>query len=624
MRFPGGVGFRFAIFALVAALAGCGGSSGNQTPLASGMSPVIPGSAPLASRIRPFDTPPPSGFAGTRIYFEHSLICDNGVLIASFVKQYGISTIYVPVANDDIISLLAGNPNTVKNLNAMAAVARVYIVTGDVSWLSTPTIVPTDVTSLTQIATMYPQFAGVLYAVDPEAATGWDSSKRQAIVTQFFTLEQTLLAAPGASNFKETHFLAHADYATIHNGGSKGPTMIAQLQKPTGVTGTVVVVPGGSASVQLTNITPALPLLTKQFRIEASTSKYGGNSYYGQSPSYLQSNLSQLRQSVYAQNPKLESIEVNGWNDLYNSLQTILPQPPVFNGVLASGPLVPATGTTYLGGYINPTGGGGTPAGTLAFENQIGRPLAYNMHFYGFKHQFPGPAEIDDINHGRIPLIAWNCGDTDNNMALGKDDGVLINRAKVIKAFGHPIMIRWFWEMNLDDTNNQPRTQCYDPNTDLPNGYFSPMKYIAAWRHMRYIFQKEGVTNVVWLWCVANAHGGPGQYYPGDSLVDWVGMDDYDTNDVPMYNTFYILSNELSQFQEKPFMVTETGAHASEQPTFLTGAASELQTQFPQVRALGYLDSVGSFQNWVLTQQGLTDFITFAKDPYMSAMAPSP
>jgi beta-mannanase len=208
-------------------------------------------------------------------------------------------------------------------------------------------------------------------------------------------------------------------------------------------------------------------------------------------------------------------------------------------------------------------------------------------------------------------------------VAAGDDDAIIIRRAKAIKAFGKPIMIRWFWEMNLDDTNNAPRTQCYDRSSDLPGGYFAPGPYLKAWAHIRAVFASQGVTNVVWLWCVANAHGGPAQYYPGDSEVDWVGMDDYDTNDVSLNDTFYILAEELSQFQEKPFMITETGAHASNQVSFLTGAANVLQTNYPWARAVGYLDSTGNFQAWTLSQAGLSAFKTFAQAPYMSAMEAS-
>jgi hypothetical protein len=601
------------------ALAGCGGGSTSGAPYAPSASLSIARAASSAA------TPGPHGFAGMRVGFEHSLICDNGVLIGAYAKKWGITTIYVPVAGDDVASLENRNPTTIKNLQAMTSVANVYFVTGDTSWLATPTSLPPDAAALARIAAANPRVAGVLYAVDPEAAADWNSNKRQSVVSSYFALVSTLQSAPGASSFKQSLFLSHPDFATVTYTGSTSqppPTMLAQLQSEPRYGGTVMIVPGNSESVQYANLQPALTALTKPFTIEASASKYGPNTYYGQTPASVSSNLWKLTSAVAAKNSQLALVEVNGWNDLYNSLQTIFPQPPVFTGTLASGPLVPATGTTYLGAYADPQGPPATPAQTAAFEAAIGRKLAYNMHFYGWKESFPTDGDRDDVANGRIPLDAWNCGDSDANVANGADDAIIVQHAQAIKAFGSPIFIRWFWEMNLNDTNNPPRMQCYDPKSDLPDGYFAPMQYIRAWTHIRSIFAQQGVTNVVWLWCVANAHGGPGQYYPGDSEVDWVGMDDYDTNDVSMHDTFFILANELSQFQEKPFMITETGAHADVQSSFLDGGANELQTNFPWARAVGYLDAQGSFQNWVLTSGGLTSFATFATTPYMSATPP--
>ncbi len=558
-----------------------------------------------------------------RVTFEHALICDDGILIANYAAQYGISTIYLPVTGEDISALLNANPTTVKNLQAMLDVASVYFVAGEPGWFTTPTVVPPDVASLAGIATMYPRVAGILYALDPEQSAAWNSSRRQTLIANYFTFISTIQSSPSATSFKTTLFAAQPNYATLKAGSGPGaPTMLEQLQTVPGYGGAVLSVQGNSESAQLANLTKALPQLTKPFTIEASTSP-SGSTYWGRSASYLTTNLTQLSQVVAAQNSALTGIDVNGWTDLYDSLQSILPQPAVFTGNLATGPLVPPAGTMYLGEFVNPSGRGPTAAQTAAFEKRIGRTLAYNLHFHGWKDAFPGTAEADDVAHGRIPIIAWNCGDTDARIAAGDDDAVIVARANAVKAFGSPVMIRWFWEMNLSDANNPPRTQCWDPVSDYAAGRFAPGPFINAWNHIRSVFASQGVTNAVWLWCVANAHGGPSQYYPGDSAVDWVGMDDYDQHDVSLQSTLFNLAEELSQFQEKPFMITETGAHAALQVPFLTGADVVLQTDFPWARAIGYLDSTGSFQTWTLTTDGLNAFTTFAQSPYMSAMESS-
>jgi hypothetical protein len=604
----------------MSALVSCGDGATHPTPSTNDRASTA--HAVRATRVSAVATP--SGFGGMRVTFEHSLICDNGELIAQYAQRYGITTIYVPVSGDDVASLENRNPTTIKNLQAMTSVAAVYFVTGSTAWIATPMTLPPDVPALARIAAANPRVAGVLYDIDPEASGNWTNNP-QSVLVNYFALLGTLQSAAGASSFKTALFLAHPDFATIVYAGAPHPntTVLAQLQATSGYGGAVMLVPGSSESAQYANLEPALSALTKPFTIEASTSKYGPNTYYGQSASYLSRNLSQLASAVSSVNANVTGVEVNGWNDLYNGLQTILPQPAVYNGTLASGPLVPASGTTYLGAYVDPNGTGQSSAGTAAFETQIGRKLAFDMHFYGWTQTFPGAAESDDVANGRTPLIAWNCGDSDANVANGDDDAKIVRRAQAIKAFGSPIYIRWFWEMNLDDTNNAPRTQCYDANTDLPDGYFAPLQYIRAWAHIRSVFAAQGVTNVVWLWCVANAHGGPSQYYPGDDQVDWVGMDDYDTNDVSLHDTFFILANELSQFQEKPFMVTETGAHPGVQADYFTGALYQLKTNYPWVRALGYLDSAGTHQNWVLDSAGLEQFTKFARSSYMSAVPPA-
>ena len=569
----------------------------------------------------------PNGFAAMRVTFENSLICDNGILIADYAQQYGIKQIFVPVTGDDITSLLGRNPTTVKNLKAMSDVATVYFVSGDPSWLASPGTVPPDAASLGKIAHIYPKVAGILYTVDPEQSTAWDSSQRKTLISSYLTLVQTLLSQPYASNFKETYFVADADWGTFHDGGPGGRTMFTALQAQGGVTGIDLLAPGNTASTQMANISAALPQLTKPFWLEASTSPYAPNDYHGVSPGGLQYNLWKIGRLATAQNANYLAVVVNGWNDRYTSLQGVLPQPPTFNGTLATGRLVPDDGKVYIGASANPLGNptGTTPAQTAEFEAQIGRKLAFNVHFYGFTKTFPGANEDDDIANGRIPVIAWNCGDSNANVAAGNDDATLINQAQAFKAFKKPVLLRWFWEMNLA-SNNNGRTQCYDPGTDLPGGYFAPSRFIAAWRHIHDVFVAQNVTNVIWLWCVADAHGDGAQYYPGDDVVDWIGMDNYDTAGTDMQSTFAIQIDQLSQFQNKPLMIAETGAHPGKQLDFLNGGAGVLRTQFPQVRAFGYLDARGSTSDtWVLSEpNGINAFTAFANSPHVSAMAPNP
>jgi hypothetical protein len=244
------------------------------------------------------------------------------------------------------------------------------------------------------------------------------------------------------------------------------------------------------------------------------------------------------------------------------------------------------------------------------------------MHYRGWAKTFPGPDEEDDVAHGRVPVISWNCGVPNARVAAGLEDANIATHADAIAQFGHPVFLRWFWEMNLPDTSNGGRFSCYDSATDEPNGRFNAAQFIAAWRRVRSVFAERGVANAVWLWNPSGAPGGapsPAPYYPGDSDVDWVGIDQYDRADVTFAQTF-TLYGELATYG-KPILIAETGALPANQPAFLQGAALPLKTSFPLVKGLMYFDSAGAV-DWHLSEAGIQAFAALATDPYMSAPHP--
>jgi mannan endo-1,4-beta-mannosidase len=170
--------------------------------------------------------------------------------------------------------------------------------------------------------------------------------------------------------------------------------------------------------------------------------------------------------------------------------------------------------------------------------------------------------------------------------------------------------------MNLP-AGNFTRTACYDPNTDLPNQYFSPVQFKAAWAHIRQIFAQEGATNAVWLWTVSGAGANALSYYPGPSQVDWVGFDNFDLTGTSLSATLGPTYSLLAPYG-KPIMVTETGAGQSIQTPFFNSAATTLQTQFPLIKGFVYYDGIG-IQDWRIVPAAIPAFATFANNPYMAA-----
>jgi hypothetical protein len=278
--------------------------------------------------------------------------------------------------------------------------------------------------------------------------------------------------------------------------------------------------------------------------------------------------------------------------------------------------VLPSPGTIYFGAFSNPTQVTPPPIASLTqFEAQIGRTVALTIHYYGFYDTFPGPYEANDLANGRIPIDSWDCQYPNAAIAAGNQDALITKRAQALKAYGHPVFLRYMWEMNLPATTSS-RQSCYDPNTDAPNGVFSAAEFVAAWVHMRTIFLQQGVTNVVWLW---NPSGGsdPGSYYPGASQVDWVGFDKYDDTSTSFAETYAQPYAWLAPIG-KPMLVGETGVPAAIQPEFFAAAVATLQSQFPLIKGYVYFNA----NSWVVGGQGLAAFKAMAADPYFSGREP--
>jgi hypothetical protein len=276
-------------------------------------------------------------------------------------------------------------------------------------------------------------------------------------------------------------------------------------------------------------------------------------------------------------------------------------------------PAIPTRGA-YLGAWVNPEGlaapGVGEKAskelGQLAaFNASVGRPAAVLHVFSGFKDPLPTQTLAAVERNGSIPLLDWHCGSL-ADINAGKDDKVIDAYAKGIKAFGKPLFLRWYWEMNL---NKHKAKSC--------DAYGNGPAFIAAWRRIRTIFNADGATNAAFVWC-PSGHGDVAPYYPGDAFVDWVAGDKFDR----MAQGEAAFSIMFGRFfanlptHNKPIMVGATGAMAVDQAAFIRGIARDAP-KFPQIKAIMYFDSPGK-HGFQLQGDGLAAFRALAADPYFS------
>ena len=274
---------------------------------------------------------------------------------------------------------------------------------------------------------------------------------------------------------------------------------------------------------------------------------------------------------------------------------------------------------TYFGVHTKVKGANAeTKAATEELEAALGRKVDINHHFYPWDEVFPTDLERWDVDHGRIPLISWNGRHAyASDIAAGRHDRLIKDRARRIKAFADPVMIRWFWEM---DGNKKAEWA------------ESPENYVAAWRHIHDIFEAEGVTSVSWVWCPnasAFDDGEAQEYYPGPEYVDWLCADGY--NWAPgrdgdrwetfgeIFGSFYLWASK----QDKPIMVGEYGVQedtAGRKAAWVRDMAATVKAHFPLIRALVYFNANQDY-DWRIdtTSTAYEAFREMANDPWFNS-----
>ena len=136
--------------------------------------------------------------------------------------------------------------------------------------------------------------------------------------------------------------------------------------------------------------------------------------------------------------------------------------------------------------------------------------------------------------------------------------------ARALKEFGHPVLFRLNNEMNGDWCWYSAMYAGKD--TDI---------YKAVWRHIHKLFDEAGVDNVLWVW---NPHdvslpdfkwNHPLMYYPGDDVVDIIGITGYNTGTYfpgEQWRSFHDIYKpvivDYSDWFDKPFMITEFGSNS--------------------------------------------------------------
>jgi hypothetical protein len=273
----------------------------------------------------------------------------------------------------------------------------------------------------------------------------------------------------------------------------------------------------------------------------------------------------------------------------------------------------PETGTggpIYWGATIGTHLTGGQPPWDMGavtkFEEETKKKVSMVNFFQPFANCNPGcsfysfPAgPLENIRlHGSIPVLSWSSQSIPSyknepdfqlsDVIAGRYDSYIREFATKAKAWGHPFMLRFNWEMN---------------------GKWFP------WHEGVNGNKEVGATNVTWVWCPNVDYSGAtplASVYPGDAYVDWTGLDGYNRGTNPVapegwksFSQVYRSSYNAiagSIAPSKPLMVGEVASSeiGGSKSAWIKDMLAKVPTEFPKIRALLYFDKYDSSMDWPL------------------------
>jgi Glycosyl hydrolase family 26 len=189
----------------------------------------------------------------------------------------------------------------------------------------------------------------------------------------------------------------------------------------------------------------------------------------------------------------------------------------------------PGDGRIYIGsvagGYEQALAGTGVPLANHAyafFTSKVPQAAMITVSAGGTKWRDVAAAAPGSALYGQI--VAW---------------------AQTIKARGQTVMLAY---------NHEP-----EAHDRLTLG--GAAEFIAAWRNVRTIFDRQGATNVIWTWQMTaysfrvdpSSEQHAAKWYPGDAWVDNVGADAYNWIDcgatgTGQYNELQFLGDPVIAF----------------------------------------------------------------------------
>ncbi|ROO83668.1 glycosyl hydrolase family 26 [Actinocorallia herbida] len=214
----------------------------------------------------------------------------------------------------------------------------------------------------------------------------------------------------------------------------------------------------------------------------------------------------------------------------------------------------------YLGIYSEGAQKNKPAAQAKYWKKKVGRAPNITKQFQAWYAPYPTAWAKEAQKVGAMPQIEWEPHGKGlmADIAAGESDDYLIEYANAVKAAKVPISISFAHEMN---------GWWYDWGTKGTK----PATFVKAWRHVVDVFDKQGATNVKWLWApnviFPMPKVGLKQYYPGDKYVDWIGVIGYYRNKQSQktFSTIFEPTiKKIKTFSKKPILLAETGVQTGQ------------------------------------------------------------
>jgi hypothetical protein len=188
-----------------------------------------------------------------------------------------------------------------------------------------------------------------------------------------------------------------------------------------------------------------------------------------------------------------------------------------------------------------------------------------------------------------VPLIVWNpwredsSGSTKNNIQdilNGKYDQLFSSFATQVAHLNKPVFLRFINENTADRHSLFAYASC------------KPDDFKAAWQYVHQKFDEAGADKVIWIWNPPDA-ATANDYFPGENLVDWLGVNIRDTNRRALqtnlygFDSLYRPYHSLQLFKSGlPVMLTETVGPSVNQSQWWEKTWETLDTTFKEIKSI--------------------------------------